>query len=502
MQQMPNPGKGQPRPNVLFITVDQWPGSLLGCAGHEVIETPTLDHLASIGTRFSRAYSECPICIPARRSIMTGTSPRTHGDRTFQPSLTMPSHLPTMPETFRRAGYQTQAIGKLHVYPQRNRIGFEEALLAEEGRGPLGGPDDYELFLADQGYPGRQFLHGMSNNDYGWRTWHLPEELHVTNWTTWTAARTIKRRDPTRPSIWHVSYTHPHPPLVPLNSYMERYRSRDIDAPYIAEWAKDENALPHPLRLTRDYWQKLSPVQLADTRRAFYALCTHIDHQLRVLIGTLREENLLDNTMIMITSDHGDMLGNHGFYAKRLMYEGSANVPMILVGPASDTSVKIGAVDDRLVGMQDIMPTLLDICGVPVPETCEGLSVVGGKKRETLYCEALAGAKAMRMVHDGRHKLIWYPAGSIFQLFDLERDPHEMTNVVDDTAYRSVVGHLKARLRNELYGEDLLAVSGEEFKGIVVPAAKAEPNRGLSGQRGLHFPPPPLQDPSVVVGGV
>lgn len=502
MRQVPDPGKGQPRPNVLFITVDQWPGSLLGCAGHEVIETPTLDHLASIGTRFTRAYAECPICIPARRSIMTGTSPRTHGDRTFQPALAMPSHLPTMAETFRKAGYQTQAVGKLHVYPQRNRIGFEEVLLAEEGRGPLGGPDDYELFLADHGHPGQQFLHGMSNNDYGWRTWHLPEELHVTNWTTWAAARTIKRRDPTRPSFWHVSYTHPHPPLVPLSSYMERYRSREIDVPYSGNWAKDDNQLPYPLRLARDYWQKLSPVQLADTRRAFYALCTHIDHQLRVLVGTLREENLLDETMIMITSDHGDMLGNHGLYAKRLMYEGSANVPMILVGPASNGRIKTGAVDDRLVGMQDVMPTLLDICGVPIPETCDGLSVVGDKQRETLYCEALAGAKAMRMIHDGRHKLIWYPAGSIFQLFDLEQDPREMNNVADDPAYKSVVDHLKVRLRNELYGEDLLAVSGQAFKGIPVPPAKVEPNRGLSGQRGLHFPPPPLQDPSIVVGGV
>src|SRR3546814_3854676 len=106
------------RPNVLFVTVDQWPGSLLGCAGHPGIETPTLDHLASIGRRFTNATSECPICIPARRSIMTGTSPRRHGDRTFQPSLPMSKELPTLAETFGRNGYQTQAIGKLHVYPQ------------------------------------------------------------------------------------------------------------------------------------------------------------------------------------------------------------------------------------------------------------------------------------------------------------------------------------------------------------------------------------------------
>ena len=490
------------RPNVLFVTVDQWPGGLLGCAGHPVIETPTLDHLASIGRRFTNATSECPICIPARRSIMTGTSPRRHGDRTFQPSLPMSKELPTLAETYRRNGYQTQAIGKLHVYPQRDPIGFDDALLAEEGRGALGGVDDYELFLADKGYACQQFLHGMSNNEYSWRTWHLPEELHVTNWTTWAAARSIKRRDPTRPALWHVSYTPPHPPLIPLASYLERYRARDIDEPYAGDWASEPESLPYPLKLARDYWPQLPAAQLADMRRAFYALCTHIDHQLRVLIGTLREEQVLDNTIILITSDHGDMLGNHGFYAKRLMYQNSANVPMILVGTADDDVVGNGVVDHRLVGLQDIMPTLLDLCGLPVPETCEGWSMISSRKRETFYAEALSGAKAMRMIRDGRHKLIWYPAGSRFQLFDLCEDPHELHDLSASADHREIFKSLQERLRGELYGDDLLAVDGSDFVGLAVPSSPILQNRGLSGQRGLHYPAPPLQDPSVVVGGV
>ncbi|KKX24890.1 sulfatase-like hydrolase/transferase [Rhizobium sp. LC145] len=492
----------QVRPNVLFVTVDQWPGNLLGCAGHPVIETPTLDHLASIGTRFSRAYAECPICIPARRSIMTGTSPRRHGDRVFQPSLRMPADLPTLAATFGSNGYQTQAIGKLHVYPQRDRIGFDDALLAEEGRGALGGTDDYEMFLADRGHAGQQFMHGMSNNEYSWRTWHLPEELHVTNWTTWAAARSIKRRDPTRPALWHVSYTPPHPPLIPLASYFERYRAREMDEPFIGAWAEDAETLPHPLRLTRDYWAKLPPAQLADMRRAFYALCTHIDHQIRILIGTLREEQILDDTVILITSDHGDMLGNHGFYAKRLMYEGSANIPMILVGTAADARVGRGAVDSRLVGLQDVMPTLLALCDLAIPDTCEGRPMVGDERRDFLYAETLSGAKAMRMVHDGRHKLIWYPAGSHFQLFDLENDPREMHDVFEDASYADVASALQQLLREELYGDDLLAVDLQEFTGVPIPGHQVEPNRGLSGQRGLHFPAPLLQDPSKVVGGV
>ena len=122
----------------------------------------------------------------------------------------MPS-LKTLAECFSEADYQTTAIGKLHVYPKRDRIGFDNAIIAEEGRGHLGGDDDYEIFLTDHGFAGQQFLHGMGNNEYGWRPWHLPESLHVTNWTTFSAAREIKRRDPTRPGFWYVSYTHPHP---------------------------------------------------------------------------------------------------------------------------------------------------------------------------------------------------------------------------------------------------------------------------------------------------
>ena len=139
-------------PNVLFISVDQWPGHLMGCAGHPVIQTPTLDHLAKLGTRFTRAYAESPICIPSRRSMMTGLSPRGHGDRSFNPTLPL-KNLPLLAQSFRSAGYQSVAIGKLHVYPPRDRIGFDDVLLAEEGRPKLGAIDDYEMYLASQGHP-------------------------------------------------------------------------------------------------------------------------------------------------------------------------------------------------------------------------------------------------------------------------------------------------------------------------------------------------------------
>ena len=487
------------QPNVLFIMADQWGASLLGAAGHPAIQTPTLDALAANGRRFTRAYSESPICIPARRTVMTGTPPRTHGDRVFLPAARMPP-LPTLAQCFRQAGYQAYGVGKLHVYPPRDRIGFDDVVLAEEGRPQLGSVDDYDLFLADRGYAGQQFAHGMNNNEYVHRPWHLPEDCHVTTWTTREMARIIKRRDPTRPAFWHLSYCHPHPPLVPLNAYLDLYRDMDINPPIGAPWSAVPDEMPYALRLTHDFWRAWRPAEHLSIRRAFYALCTHIDHQLRLIIGTLREEDLLDDTIIVFTTDHGDMLGDFGLWAKRLFLEGAANVPMIISGLPGDERVGEGVVDNRLVGLQDVMPTLLELAGIDIPPSVEGLSMVGDARRELLYGECREDASATRMLHDGRHKLIWYPAGNRLSLFDLDDDPHEQVDRAGDRAYRPMRAALEESLVQHLYGTDESWIDAGRLVGMPAPVFRSASNRGLSGQRGLHYPQPPVTDPSVPVG--
>lgn len=485
-------------PNVLFIAVDQWPGHLLGCAGHPVIQTPTIDHLARLGTRYTRAYAESPICIPSRRSMMTGLSPRGHGDRSFNPTLRL-TGMPLLAECFRQAGYQSYAVGKLHVYPPRDRIGFDDVLLAEEGRPKLGAIDDYEIFLASQGHAGEQFMHGMNNNDYLNRPWHLDEACHVTNWITREAAKTIKRRDPTRPAFWHVSYTHPHPPLAPLACYLDMYRDMELDEALVSQWHQGSR-IP-ALDAVRAYWPVGQDRQRhRQLRQAFYALCTHIDHQLRVILGTLREEELLDNTVILFTADHGDMLGDFGLWAKRLFYEGSARIPMILVDRANGQRIKANHTDSRLVGLQDIMPTLLDMAGVTIPASVEGLSMAGEEKRGFLYGECREDAGATRMLHDGRHKLIWYPCGNVFQLFDLEQDPKEQVDLIDHPACQAKRRELQDLLMTQLNGQDLGWVANGQLVGFEAEPATFKADRGMSGQRGLHFPTPPLDASGKQVG--
>ena len=484
------------RPNVLLVCTDHWPAALLGVAGHPAIQTPTLDTLARSGVRFSNAYSESPVCIPARRSLMTGTSPRAHGDRVFKETLPMPA-FPTLAQTFRHAGYQAYAVGKLHVYPQRDRIGFDDVILDEEGRTQYGVLDDYELFLGDHGFAGQHFDHGMSNNEYWTRPWHLPEYTHATNWATQQMARVIKRRDPTRPAFWYLSYRHPHPPLVPLQAYLDLYRDVEIAPPYTGTWAEDADSLPYALQAQRAAGVHLTPAQVESARRAFYALCTHIDHQLRVIVGVLREEALLDDTIFCFTADHGDMLGNHGLWAKRLFYEPAANVPMLLVGAAgngSDRRVGHGRVDERLVGLQDVMPTLLDLGGIPAPVTVEGHSMAGETRRDWLYGEIGEGASATRMIRDGRFKLVYYPVGNHRQIFDLAGDPHELHDLAGSAAQASALEHLTRCLIGQLYGGDEQWVRDGTLQGLPGRRFVPGPNKGLSSQRGQHWPPPPKTD--------
>lgn len=482
----------QDRPNVLMIVTDHWQAEQLGVAGHEAILTPGLNELAHAGVRYTNCYSECPVCIPARRSLLTGTSPRSHGDRVFNDQLGM-HPVTTIAQAFRNGGYQADAVGKLHVHPQRDRVGFDSVLLDDEGRPQWGTLDDYDIYLGDQGHAGRQFDHGMSNNQYNWRPWHLSEETHATAWAGRSMARTIKRRDPTKPAFWYLGFRHPHPPLVPPQSYIDIYRDVEIDAPYIGQWAQGGD-LPFAIQALQKRGTLINEGQLIAARRAFYALCTQIDHQIRYLIGTLRLEGLLDDTIFCFLSDHGDMLGNHAMMAKRVFYESSANVPLVMMGTKGNPWLPEGSVDDRLVGLQDIMPTLLDVCGLEIPDTVDGISAAGSRKRDHIYGECGEDDHASRMIRTRRHKLIYYPVGNHFQLFDMENDPREMTDIARDPAHRDILHKLKELLKSELYGSDMAWFENGELVGRPDRPYEWAPHRSLNSQRGDGWPPSPKVD--------
>lgn len=471
------------RKNVLMICTDHWSGSLLGCEGRSDIMTPTLDYLAENGVRFQNFYSECPVCIPARRTIMTGLSPKTHGDRVYSDRMEMPE-VPTMAQTFCQNGYQTLAVGKLHVYPQRNRIGFEEVILAEEGRYELGAVDDYQTWLGEHGYLGQEFMHGMGNNTYYTRPWHLDEPSHPTNWVTMEMMHQIKRKDPTRPFFFYCSYQFPHPPLVPLQSFLDMYQEDEIAPVKTGEWLDDNPLFQSMCEQASVYTDK----EKRRARRAFFAQCTHIDYQIRLLIGTLRECNLLDNTILVFTSDHGDMLFQHDMVAKRCFYEEAARVPFILSG--TPMLKWRGTVEQKLAGLGDVMPTLLDLCGIPIPKTVEGIPLMTAQIHPYLYGEVSDGGKATRMIRWKQYKLIYYPYGNILQLFDLEKDRDEIHDYSKDDGYQQIVETMREYLIKNLYGEDLKWIRDGHLTGRQPVEYHPKADFGLYNQRGYHWPTP------------
>ena len=462
------------RPNVLLICTDHWPGKMIGALGHPDIQTPTIDQMVSNGIAFTNAYATTPTCVPARRELMTGTFSKTHGDRVFDQTMPMPD-LPTIAQTFRDADYQAYGVGKLHINPPRDRIGFDDVLIDEAGRlGDRGDQmvqDDYEHFLTERGYPGEESSHGIQNT-FAYRDWHLPEYYHFTNWTAREMSRFIVRRDRDRPGFWYMSFYAPHPPLLPPAAYMAIYRSLEIEEPFMGDWAQDFDALPFALKTKLNAYRELalSTTRTRQIRQAFYAMSTHVDHQIKAVVGLLKEQGILNNTIIMFTSDHGNMLGDNGMYNQGEFYEGSAKIPMVLVPtPEQVKSTGFNQRDDRLVAHADIMPTLLGMCDVPIPDTVEGLSMVRDEKREYLYGELKEDHSATRMVHDGRHKLIYYPVGHRFQLFDLLEDPNELRDVADDPGHSRVRAHLTGLLKERIYGSDLDWLKDGELVGLPEP---------------------------------
>jgi arylsulfatase A-like enzyme len=205
-------------------------------------------------------------------------------------------------------------------------------------------------------------------------------------------------------------------------------------------------------------------------------------------------EGILDDTIICFISDHGDMLGNHYMAAKRVFYQSAANIPMILLGTKSNPPLPEGSVEDRLVGLQDVMPTLLELCDIPVPDSVDGISMVGSQRREYLYGECGEDELATRMIRTDRFKLIYYSTGNVFQLFDMHKDPQELHNLAAEAEHQDTLRQLTGMLKSELYGSDEAWLQNGELVGKPDQPYHWAPHRNLNSQRGDGWPPSPMVD--------
>jgi arylsulfatase A-like enzyme len=423
------------RPNVLLITTDQQRYDALGLANPDSpLRTPTLDDLATRGVWFRRAYTTSPVCIPSRRSLLSGLHPQTHGLRTYRDGLDWDAPI-SLPGLLSDAGYQTQLIGKLHLHPQRKRYGYDHMIRAERSNDRWGTPlqptNDWVDWMKAQGYEHPTDI-GINGNGRNARPWGKPEHTHLTSWLADQAVDFVTRtRDPSCPFFLHLSFIAPHPPLTPPQAYWDRYFRRHDERPVIGDWApQGEPARGRP----DDAATGPFPLQeIQDAMAGYWASIHHIDDRIRYVLTRLFEygsPRAKEPTLILFTTDHGELLGEHHLWRKTLPYEGSSHIPFLISG-RNIPDLKPGISDD-LVCLEDVVATVLDRCGVDLPaplgtNRLDGQSLVshirgeGAPVRDRLHGEC----GGYHFIVKDSWKYLWFQGTGEEQLFDLAEDPHE-----------------------------------------------------------------------------
>ena len=454
---------------------DQQRGDCLSAEGHPVLLTPNMDNIGEAGVRFTHFYSACPSCIAARRSLLSGQNPSTHGMVGYRDGVAW-NEESTLPGVLKQNGYQTALVGRsMHQFPADKRFGYDTM----EINGHMG-PRDYDLWLDRVGPrdAGGWFGGGVMHNDWTAKPWHLDEHLHFTNWTVLRALEFLQNRDRSAPFFLTVSFIAPHPPLQPPAYYLDRYLRTGVPDPVIGDWAKPPagmaeggQGLVAPERI------HLEGEALLSTRAAYFGSINHVDDQINRLLNTITgvDRQTGNNTVVVFTSDHGEMLGDHYMLRKSRAYEPSARVPFLIRAPIR-FELDVGTVAEQPATHADIMPTLLDFAGAEIPDTVEGMSLLpilrgeDSKFREYVHIEHSPDQQA---VTDGREKFIWSVPDGRELFFDLRLDPNETQDRSADAACSERVAIWRNRLIGELSGrpegftDGTKMIPGRTFEPVV-----------------------------------
>jgi arylsulfatase A-like enzyme len=422
------------RPNVIFVFGDQWRAQAVGYAGNPQVRTPVIDALAAESISFSNAVAGCPVCSPYRASFLTGQYPLTHGVFVNDVPLDPAAH--SIAKSFAAAGYDTAYVGKWHV------DGHGRAAYIPEARHQ--GFQYWKVLECTHDYNNSPYFAQDSDEELTWEGYDAIAQ-------TRDASEYIRAHDATKPFFLALSWGPPH---APYHTAPEKYRAM-YD--------------PAEIELRPNV-----PEDLAERSRkeiaGYYAHCTALDDCMGELRKTLRECGIEDDTILVFTSDHGDMLGSQGAHKKQQPWEESIRVPFLLSWPRT-----LGRAPKELaapIDAPDIMPTLLGLAGVPIPQSAQGLDyssyLRGGDDPSNgaalIMCPhpfgqwtRKHGGREYRGVRTARHTYAKTLDGP-WLLFDNEADPYQQRNLVDDPAYAS--------LRDELDGKTnaLLERAGDDFQ--------------------------------------
>jgi len=473
------------RPNILWFCADQMRYDCIGALGNPHINTPNLDRLVAGGTAFTRAYTQNPVCTPSRASFLTGRYPAAHrvyrnGVESFPPDEVLVTRM------FADAGYDCGLAGKLHLstatkVEQRPDDGYR---VFHWSHNPMTGEADahnaYHHWLRTEKGVDPDALFGEQRGFIGAG---VPEELHQ---TTWCAEMAIRFVTEPREGPWLLSVNpyDPHPPFDPPQNYLDRYdpdmlppplfRTSDLDRqPQFARVRSQTVTAANPLANSTDAEVYASqsergyrPPGSYDGRKvkaAYYAMVELIDTQFGRILDALKASGQADDTLVIFTSDHGELLGDHGLLYKGCrFFEGLTHVPLILSWPGR---IRAGLQSDALVELVDIAPTILQAAGLEAPERMQGASLLPiatgdappDRHKDLVICDfndsvgfsPVPDRTQATMTFDGRHKLILYHSHDIGELFDLDTDPGEFDNLFDlpevaDLQARLILRHVNA----------------------------------------------------------
>ena len=437
------------KPKVLLITTDQQRFDTISALGNSKIKTPNLDDLVKKGVVFTRAYSSCPECVPARITIKTGMPPWQSGSTNNGEKINQNSE--TLMSVLAKNGYHTQAIGKMHFVPTRAKFGFKEMWLSEEVPEKVK-DDEFLTELYKKGYSHAEEPHGMRSFLYYIpQVSQLPEKMHT---TAWTGRKTVeylnKRKRLKQPFFLWTSFIKPHPPFDPPVPFNSMYNPLDMELP-IQEKDAAKNYTFWNYCQNRYKWMESNRNDVfLQTQKAFYYACiSFVDKQLGLILSTLKKNGQLKNTVIIFTADHGEYLGDHFCFGKRGFQDSAARVPFIISYPAylpKNTRI------DMPVGHADIMPTVLDLCNVSHNKPQYGLTLIPKIKnhlsaeRKYFYAQYNRKGYAVYMCMDSSWKYIFDVAGRREILYNFLKDPAEIKNLAGNSAYKKE----KSRLKTEL----------------------------------------------------
>ena len=455
------------QPNIILIMADQMRADGMGCAGNTHAKTPNLDRLAANGARYKYSFSSTPTCTPARAAILTGLSPWYHGMLGYG---AISSHYDyELPRALADGGYYTCSVGKDHFgWNKTSNAGIAHGYdITQLYDGLPNEDDDYDKWFA-QNDPGVDPMStGLLYNDYRGAVYALPEYYHPTAWVGRTATNFLENYNFSKPLFLKISFHRPHSPYDPPKRWMEEFDPTTLPKAWTGgSWDSRYNIHFNKTPDPGIWCGNIGDSQVGKSRQAYYGSIGFVDEWIGNIFNILEKRMVQNNTFILFTADHGDMMGDHYHWRKGYPYYGSASIPMLLSWPpymeavnGGKVTVTRGSVLDSVVELRDIFPTFLDVAGLSIPQ---GKKLNGSSLISTLNItdKQSAWRQFIDLEHDicynatnhwnaltnGHIKYIYQAYFGDEQLFNLDSDPEEKNNLATNEEWKDVLLEWRGRM--------------------------------------------------------